>query len=181
MNILFYDTETTGFPRTKVGWAHSDQPHLVQLAGLVVDSDSREIINSMCEIVIPDGWDIPEQAIRVHGITPENATSHGMPEDQVIQLFTELMEQAEMRVAHSQLFDERIIRVALHRYAIDMVPYWDHMLFECTGHMSKVAMVSRTMPSLNDAYRFVTQRDIENAHDAHADTNACMEVFFGLR
>lgn len=40
---LFYDTETTGLPLSE----HPDQPHIVQLAAILVDLDTRREIASM--------------------------------------------------------------------------------------------------------------------------------------
>jgi DNA polymerase-3 subunit epsilon len=59
MNIaIFYDTETTGLPLFKEPSEHPDQPHIVQLAGCLVDLDTRKTIASMDVIVKPDGWTI---------------------------------------------------------------------------------------------------------------------------
>ena len=85
---LFYDTETTGFPSSKE-LDHPDQPHLVQIAAHVVDVDSRKVINSIDLTVKPDGWDIPEKASDIHGITTELASAVGVSERFAIAAFLE--------------------------------------------------------------------------------------------
>ena len=81
MNIkLFYDTETTGLPDFKAPSESAHQPHIVQLAALLVDMDTRETIQSMDVICRPDGWTIPDEVAAVHGITTEHAAEVGIPE-----------------------------------------------------------------------------------------------------
>ena len=73
---LFYDTETTGFPRPKYLDDHPRQPHMVQLAAHLVDLNTGTIIQSIDFIVKPDGWTIPHEATEVHGITRPSAWSN---------------------------------------------------------------------------------------------------------
>ena len=53
--ILFYDTETTGLPDWKVPSDDPCQPHLVQLAAVLCNADTREIISTI-DVVIRAGW-----------------------------------------------------------------------------------------------------------------------------
>lgn len=48
---------------------HPGQPHIVQLAALLVDPESHETIASMDVIVRPSGWTIPDDVAAVHGTT----------------------------------------------------------------------------------------------------------------
>uniref|UniRef100_UPI0035C670C3 exonuclease domain-containing protein n=1 Tax=Serratia quinivorans TaxID=137545 RepID=UPI0035C670C3 len=77
--IFTYDTETTGLPNWKVPSDSPEQPHLVQLAGVLSNAETGEEIQSMNVIIKPDGWEIPEEVTAVHGITTEYALEHGIP------------------------------------------------------------------------------------------------------
>lgn len=72
-NILFFDTETTGIPDFKSPSDAPHQPHLVEVAALVIDEDTRQVINGFHSMVRPDGWTIPDEVAAIHGITTERA------------------------------------------------------------------------------------------------------------
>ena len=73
--ILVFDVETTGLPLWNEPSEDPRQPHLVQLAALLVDDDTRQVISTLDVIVRPDGWLIPEDVAAVHGITTERAAA----------------------------------------------------------------------------------------------------------
>lgn len=87
---LFYDTETTGLPLFKEPSEHPDQPHIVQLAAILVDLDTRREIASMDVIVRPDGWTIPDDVAAIHGITTGHAMQVGVPEKLAVRMFMSL-------------------------------------------------------------------------------------------
>lgn len=74
MKYIFFDTETTGVPKNyKAPSSNTDNwPRLVQLAWILTD-DHGETINSGNLIVKPNGFTIPTEASRIHGITTEKA------------------------------------------------------------------------------------------------------------
>lgn len=191
---LFYDTETTGLPLFKEPSDDPRQPHIVQLAALIVDLDSKAILASMDFICKPDGWTIPDEAAAIHGITTEKALACGVREEFVVTAFHQLCNLADFRVGHNESFDARIMRIALMRHdgvcAADR--FKDHPA-KCTAALStdivkapptdKMKAVGRNhykKPTLSEAYKHFTQKDLQNAHSAMADTVACMEVYFSL-
>lgn len=199
--ILVFDTETTGLPDFKAPSEAPHQPHIVQLAALLVDPDSRATIASMDVIVRPDGWTIPNEVTAVHGITTERAAAVGVPEKLAIEMFMELW-AGRSRVAHNQQFDARIIRIALKRYIDDpriegdgqVSDLWKVGPAECTALLSsphcnlepseaqrKKTNFKRKTPNLGEAYRHFTGRELENAHSAMADVVACRDVYFAIK
>ena len=145
MNLaLFYDTETTGLPDFKAPSEADHQPHIVQLAALLVDLDTRQTIQSMDVIVRPDGWTIPDEVAAVHGITTEYAADVGIPERLAVEMFMDLWNNRN-RVAHNEQFDARILRIALMRHQGNIfhspsgksVPdIWKEGRAECTARMA---------------------------------------------
>lgn len=203
MNLaLFYDTETTGLPDFKAPSEAAHQPHIVQLAALLVDLDTRQTIQSMDVIVRPHGWTIPDEAAAVHGITTEHAADVGIPERLAVEMFMDLWNNRN-RVAHNEQFDARILRIALMRHQGNIfhspsgksVPdIWKEGRAECTARMAtpicalpptdKMKAVGRfhhKTPNLGEAYRHFTGNDLQNAHSAMADVLACRDVYFAIK
>ena len=203
MNLaLFYDTETTGLPDFKAPSEAAHQPHIVQLAALLVDLDTRQTIQSMDVIVRPHGWTIPDEVAAVHGITTEHAADVGIPERLAVEMFMDLWNNRN-RVAHNEQFDARILRIALMRHQGNIfhspsgksVPdIWKEGRAECTARMAtpicalpptdKMKAVGRfhhKTPNLGEAYRHFTGNDLQNAHSAMADVLACRDVYFSIK
>ena len=107
---LFFDTETTGLPRN---WKApvtdaNNWPRLVQLAYLYYDNGGNKISGGDF-IIKPEGFTIPVDASKVHGISTERALKEGHPIISVLNDFNSLVEQATYLVAHNMSFDEKII------------------------------------------------------------------------
>lgn len=187
--ILFYDTETTGLPIWKRPSGGAEQPHIVQLAALLVDSESREVLEKMDVIVRPDGWTIPKETIDVHGITNERACAEGVQEVDALAWFLAMWRRADLRVAHNQMFDARIIRIATKRYSIPSTQdEWKAGPAHCTGLLSRPIMEMKPkthfgwkMPKLVEAYRYFIGGEMENAHSAMPDAKACMGIYFVIQ
>lgn len=195
MNLkLFYDTETTGLPDFKAPSESAHQPHIVQLAALLVDMDTRETIQSMDVIIRPDGWTIPDDVAAVHGITTEHAIDVGIPESIAVSMFRELW-AGRTRVAHNQQFDARIVRIALMRYqSEESADIWKSGPAECTAilatpicalppteKMKAARRFHHKTPNLGEAYRHFTGKELVNAHSAMADVLACRDVYFEIK
>lgn len=191
---LFYDTETTGLPLFKEPSEHPDQPHIVQLAAILVDLDTRREIASMDVIVRPDGWTIPDDVAAIHGITTDHAMQVGIPEKLAVRMFMSLWSN-RIRVAHNEQFDARIIRIALMRHFDAAISDdWKSGESDCTAVLSTpickipptpkmvaAKMFKNKTPNLGEAYRHFMGADFENAHTAMADVRACMEVYFQIK
>lgn len=181
--ILPFDTETTGLPLWQEPSESEGQPHLVQLAALLVSADTREIKQEMDVIVKPDGWIIPDDVAEIHGITTERAMDEGIPEPEALEMFLELYRQCDLRVAHNSNFDNRIIRVALKRYQPDLIPdeeWKDRARYYCTLMNCKKIMGGKSGHALSEAYKHFTGLELEGAHTAMADARACMEVYWKI-
>ena len=194
MNIaLAFDTETTGLPLFKEPSEHPDQPHIVQLAAVLVDLDSRRELACMDVIVKPDGWTIPTEVSAIHGITTEQALDVGIPESTALEMLLAMWAQ-RTRIAHNEPFDARIVRIACMRHAPEFADPWKAGKAECTQQLStpilnlpptdKMKAAGFKKPksaNLGEAYEYFTGRKLEGAHSAMADTRACLEVFHAVK
>lgn len=188
--IIFFDTETTGLPVWEKPSDSIEQPHLTQIAAIVADADTQEVISSIDLTIKPDGWEVPEELEALNGLSTEYCLKNGVDERLAIMMFLELLRGCNRIVAHNSSFDQRILRIALKRY-----DYTDEVLeawatkdaHYCTMRESKqiVGAVNSKgaikNPNLSEAFKFFTGKELEKAHTALADTNACMEVYWALQ
>lgn len=188
MNLLFFDTETTGKADFTAPPDAPHQPHLVELGALLVSDQGRELAR-LEMLVRPDGWTIPADATRVHGITTERAAREGLPLEEVFAAFLALARSAEKLVAHNLDFDALVMRAAAARCGYSRPPAalaedWTRGF--CT--MRAATQVCRLpgrrgdykWPSLAEAHAHFYGAPHEGAHGALADVIACRRVFEAL-
>ena len=182
---LFFDTETTGLPRNWNAPATdiNNWPRLVQLAYLLYDQNGN-MISSGDFIIKPEGFSIPIEASRIHGISTEKAINVGHPLKAVLENFIQLLDQSRVLVAHNISFDEKIISAELIRNRME----------NPMGSMKKICtMVSTTnfcaldgpygykWPKLSELHYKLFKTRFEEAHNAAVDINATAKCFWELR
>lgn len=197
MKVLFFDTETTGLPLWGEPSGSEIQPHIVEIAAKLceVKEDKVILIEGFEAIIKPDGWVIPKEVSDIHGITTEQALEEGIEEKEAVKKFIELHASSDLRSGHNLSFDDRILRIAFKRYFNDELAesYKEQPKF-CTMWESlnicqlppTEAMLKRNMkgykkPSLAEAYKHFTGKEMENAHRAMADVDAAIEVYKGIK
>lgn len=185
MTYLFFDTETTGLPNQYNAPIENleNWPRLVQIAWLKYNEN--EVYETEKEHIIkPDGFNIPDSATRVHGITTERAIQEGKDLPLVLTEFAEAVKQAKVVVAHNMGFDEKIIAAELLRNNIN------HDLFETTrictmkSSTSFCKIPSRygyKWPNLKELHYKLFGHEFENAHDALTDVKICAKCYFRLK
>ncbi len=203
---LFYDTETQGLPLFSEPSEDPRQPHIVQLAALLMCLDTRREIASMDVIVRPEGWTIPDEVAALHGITTEHAMDVGVTEDTALEMLMALWgaDRPEQRhlIAHNESFDRRIVRIGLKRHFDPMDPnrmpslsdMWKAARAECTQQLStpilKLPPTEKMMAAgrmhhksanLGEAYRHFTGCELVGAHSAMVDVRACATVYFASK
>ena len=109
-DVLFFDTETTGIPERSWNWDtdFEQYPHVVQMAWLHGCKVETHIIR-------PDGWEIPQETVDVHGITTEYALEHGEPFAAVVDMFIQDCHDAGLICGHNIHFDTSIIKANILR------------------------------------------------------------------
>jgi len=181
MRYLFFDTETTGLPRP--GEPLVNQPYMVQLGAMLTDESINEL-GGIC-LLVNNGVDIPTDAQRVHGITPEQCAAFGVSLESALELFLELYEQADMVIGHNISFDMQIIEDQLERLGMSIE--WKGCY--CTMKQGTAALQNLGMYrgqkwlKLTEAYQLITGTSIPGAgaHNAWTDVKACATVFNELR
>jgi DNA polymerase-3 subunit epsilon len=182
---LFFDTETSGMIQRELPANHEEQPRLVQLAAILTD-DVLVQYGQLSVMIRPEGSTFDEGAVKVHGITEEMADRFGVSLRTALWGFAELAEQAQFAIAHNIEFDQAVMDTQFQR--IGMENPLEHLKLECTMMMTKpICMLEsrRGMgfkaPSLCEAHRHFFGTGVDNAHDALADTHACLEIFRAVK
>jgi DNA polymerase-3 subunit epsilon len=184
---LFFDTETTGIPRSHDAPASNvaNWPRIVQIAWVIADDSGREL-QAQAFIIRPDGFEIPPEATRIHGITTEAARRSGVEIRQALTAFGEDLAAARFLVAHNIQFDERVVGAEFFRIGHTASPL-DVKVRYCTMRSStnfcQIAGGPRgyKWPTLAQLHQKLFSAGFEKAHDARADLRACLRCFFELK
>jgi DNA polymerase III epsilon subunit-like protein len=182
---LFFDTETTGLPRS---WnapvtALDNWPRLVQLAYMAYDGEGG-LIAAVDAIIKPQGFTIPAEASRIHGITTERALAEGRDLGAVLRDFKALLDPARYLVAHNISFDEKIMGAEFLRNGLPDIPASKHKI--CTMHSTTEYCAipgprGYKWPKLTELHRKLFNADFAEAHNAAADIAATAKCFWELK
>lgn len=189
--IVVFDTEATGLPDWRSPSDMPHQPHLVQLAAILLD-DALVERGSLSLIIRPDGWTIPTEVSTIHGITTEMAMDLGVPEKQATRLFASMLyDTGAKAVAHNVDFDLRILRIAMLRagYTKEQL---DARKLETYCTMKAATPIVNLPPTpkmvaagfnkpksanLTECIKHFFDETLEGAHDALIDVRACLRVY----
>ncbi|MGB8765657.1 MAG: 3'-5' exonuclease [Burkholderiales bacterium] len=182
---LFFDTETTGIPKNYKAPASDSRnwPRLVQLAWLLVDKDGNEQ-KSVEHIIKPNGFSIPADAARIHGITNEVAAQKGVELKLALEQITADFAGAKILIAHNMSFDEKILGAELLRTGF--ANQVESMKRKCTM-LASVDLCAipgnygNKWPKLQELYKKLFQQEFADAHNALADVRACAKCYFELK
>ena len=194
MKYLILDTETTGLPLDYNGdWSDvHNWPRMVQLAYLLYEG--KQLIAEVCRIVRPEGFEIPERATQLHGISSEQAQKEGKPLRLVLDEFSRYVGQDPILVAHNINFDQPIVVAEYLRTHPEHHYDHNHLLFAnmttiCTKERSTLfcqlpknkGYAGYKWPSLQELHYKLFDSGFADAHDALEDARATARCFFELK
>lgn len=182
---LFFDTETTGLPRN---WKApvtdlNNWPRMVQLAYLFYDRNARKISEGDF-IIKPEGFTIPADASRVHGISTERAVREGQHLTSVLQQFQSLISQAEILVAHNMSFDEKIVGAEFLRKGMqNSIPLKKKIctMERTTNFCALDGPYGYKWPKLSELHFKLFRTGFDEAHNAAVDINVTAKCFWELK
>ena len=117
---LIFDTETTGLPKrwdapiTDV----NNWPRCVQIAWQLHD-EMGKLIEHQDYLVKPEGFNIPYDAERIHGISTELAAAEGIALGEVLEKFNSTLSKAKFIVGQNLGFDINIMGCEFHRMGVE--------------------------------------------------------------
>lgn len=179
MCYIAWDTETTGLPMTHQK-ATPDNVHLfdkcriVSLAFVLYSSKGREL-SSYHSVVYPDTFQV--EATEIHGITHDHALMYGKRFEEVYDDLVKAV-RGRILVAHNSKFDENALFSECYRRGLSVEPFKD-IKFVCTLDMVKEIYLKPK--KLVEVYKELTDKNLDDAHNALADARACGEVYPLLR
>lgn len=156
---------------------------MVQIAWLVFDKEGNQM-EQHDFIIKPEGFKIPHDAVRVHGISHEQAVAEGVPLVPVLHQFAEAINKATSLVAHNINFDANVVGAEFIRHDIP------NRLFQtphiCTMKSSTDFCKIRgpygfKWPSLSELHQKLFHADFKEAHNATVDVQVCANCFFKLK
>jgi DNA polymerase-3 subunit alpha len=185
--FLIFDTETTGLPKS---WSapvtDSDNwPRLVQLAWQLHDANGN-LISRNNFIVRPDGFDIPFNAAKVHGITTERALKDGHDLTEVLRVFYEDLAQTGYTVGHNVEFDLNIVGAELDRQNMSYAVLLNKPRLDTKDLATDFCAIPGgkggkfKWPTLTELHTKLFGVGFGDAHDAAYDVDATARCFFGL-
>ena len=186
---LFFDTETTGLPKSRSARNHDvdNWPRLVQLAWMICE-DEGEVLLSRDHIIAPVGFTIPEDASAVHGITTEMALDAGIHVSVALAEMTVAVELVNLLVGHGIYFDKSVVGAEYIRLGMEHeYEGFKSLKRFCTMQKSvkvcKIPFEGRggyKWPKLTELHQHLFNEDFEGAHDALADVMATVKCYFNL-
>ncbi|MCK9452364.1 MAG: DNA polymerase III subunit alpha [Bacteroidales bacterium] len=185
--FLIFDTETTGLPNNfNAPVSDSDNwPRMVQLAWQLHDAEGK-LLDVANYIVKPDGYTIPFNATKVHGITTEHAKQHGLPLEEVLQKFQEILKQTTFLVGHNIDFDIKITGAEFYRLTQENPLASFLKLDTCTETTASLCQLQGgrggkfKLPNLSELHKTLFQTGFDAAHNASADVDATARCFLEL-
>ncbi len=184
---LIFDTETTGLPkRWSAPITDTDNwPRCIQIAWQLHDEWGK-VIESKDFLVKPDGFDIPYDAERIHGISTALAEELGQDIDFVLQEFDKALKKSKFVVGQNVGFDINIIGCELYRKdfasSLSEMPVLD----TCTEVTANLCQIPGgkggrfKLPTLTELHECLFGVGFGEAHNATADVEATTRCFLEL-
>ncbi|HEX8270012.1 MAG TPA: DNA polymerase III subunit alpha [Flavobacterium sp.] len=184
---LIFDTETTGLPKR---WDApitdtANWPRCIQIAWQLHD-DMGQLIENQDYLIKPEGFNIPYDAERVHGISTELAAANGVPLKEVLVKFNIALSKAKYIVGQNVGFDINIMGCEFHRLnmegALANVPVLD----TCTETTATLLQLPGgrggkfKLPTLTELHQHLFNTPFSEAHNATADVEATTRCFLEM-
>lgn len=183
---LIFDTETTGLPHNKSAPVEDldNWPRLVQIAWQLHDSHGK-LLSTGNHIVKPDGFTIPFNAEKIHGISTQRALDVGEDLKEVLDKFTQDVNRAKVLVGHNIEFDNKIIGAEYLRTKspnlLTEFPNIDTSVDTVEFCQLQGGIGGRLkQPKLIELYEKLFGEGFGDAHDAAYDVDATAKAFFEL-
>ena len=184
---LIFDTETTGLPkRWKAPLTDSENwPRCIQIAWQIHDIKGT-LIRHEDYLILPDGFTIPFDSEKIHGISTALAENQGTPLAEVLNKFHTALNEVEFVVGHNVSFDRNIMGAEYLRSGLEDVFEQKAVIDTCTEETARLCQISGgrggkfKLPTLSELYYFLFQERFEDAHNATADVEATTRALFEL-
>ncbi len=184
---LIFDTETTGLPKNyNAPVTDTDNwPRCIQIAWQLHDEMGR-VVSHEDYLIQPDGFDIPYDSERIHGISTELARANGIPLQEASERFAEVLSRAKFVVGQNVGFDVNIMGCEFYRLGMDNPMPEMLVLDTCTETTAQLCQIPGgrggkfKLPTLTELHQFLFNAPFAEAHNATADVEATTRCFLEL-
>ena len=184
---LIFDTETTGLPKR---WDSpitdtNNWPRCIQIAWQLHD-EMGKLIEHQDYLVKPDGFNIPYDAERIHGISTELAEADGISLSEVLEKFNISLSKTKFIVGQNLGFDINIMGCEFYRLGIDSPMSSMPVLDTCTEVTASLLKLpggrggKYKLPTLTELHQYLFNVPFGEAHNATADVEATTRCFLEL-
>ena len=184
---LIFDTETTGLPKSwNAPITNTDNwPRCIQIAWQLHD-DLGNIVEHNDFLIQPDGFNIPYDAERIHGISTDLAQEQGIQLDEGLELFNEALKKTKFIVGQNVGFDINIMGCEFHRLGVENNLTELPLLDTCTEKTALMCQIPGgrggkfKLPTLTELHNHLFGTGFGEAHNATADVEATTRCFLEL-
>ena len=184
---LIFDTETTGLPKNwKAPISDTDNwPRCVQIAWQLHD-ELGNLVEANSFIIKPNGYDIPYESEKIHGISTRLAESEGEKLEIVLKEFNNSISKSKFIIGHNVNFDLNVIGCEFYRLnTLSNIELTD-VLDTCTETTATLCKLPGgrggkfKLPTLTELHQFLFLAPFQDAHNATADVEATARCFLEL-
>ncbi len=185
--FFIFDTETTGLPKNfKAPVTDSNNwPRMVQISWQL-HGQTGELIEAQNFIIKPEGFEIPYDSQKIHGISTDIANKYGKDLLEVLKIFKDAINKAKFIVGHNIDFDIKIVGAEFYRKLkqidifkdIDTIDTMKTSVDYCKipgGRAGKFKF-----PKLNELHNILFGEKFIEAHNSAADVQATARCFLEL-
>lgn len=182
--FLVFDTETTGLPlRDNAPLSDFDNwPRAVQIAWQLHD-DQGKLIEAKDYVIRPDGFDIPYNTAKFHGITTAVAQEYGVDLAFAMEVFSKALAQTKFIVGHNLAFDNNILGCEYLRLGQENL-LANYPVLDTGDDTREYCQLPGgrgggfKMPKLIELHEKLFGKAFAEAHNAAADVEATARCFF---
>lgn len=173
--IMFFDTETT----TNISY----QARLVELGYYIIDLKTNKAIKKYNQIIKPENFMIPDDAINVHKITNEKAHNEGIDVNISLKDFKEDLKNVDIIMAHNLMYD---VQVIFNECTINNHHNLKNLLLNkdkyCSLKLAKKKIAKENIKSykLTDVYEKIFNKPTPEKHRAKYDAKVCGNCVIGI-
>ena len=185
--FLIFDTETTGLPKR---WNspvtdHENWPRCVQIAWQLHD-EMGNCLEHQDFLIKPEGFNIPYDAERIHGISTQLASTKGLLLVDVLAKFNDVLAKSKFVVGQNVGFDINILGCEYDRFKIETLLNDLPVLDTCTEKTASLCKLPGgrggkfKLPTLTELHQHLFNESFAEAHNATADVEATSRCFLEL-
>ncbi len=184
---LIFDTETTGLPKDYKAPISdvNNWPRCVQIAWQLHD-EWGNLIENRDFLIKPEGFNIPYDSERIHGISTELAAERGVGLSEALEHFKDVLKRSKFVVGQNVGFDLNIIGCEFVRLQQENHLEKYAVLDTCTEVTAQMIKLPGgrggrfKLPTLSELHQYLFNAKFDEAHNATADVEATSRCFLEL-